>query len=118
MPCILLTVRERISYFSTKNLAFNLIDKKLKKVKTIKTSDGAYAITTIGDEIWWCQSDGICVYDDTLYLLRHLKLGPTDDAALLSQRHIVTAGFDGLRLVSKSGKMNDNPVIIYKTFIV
>ena len=82
----------------------NLFDQELKQVETVTTSDRQWAIKSIGNEIWCCQRDGISVYDNTLHYLRHMKLGSILDASLLSQRHIVIAGVDGLRIVSKSGK--------------
>ena len=97
-------MRERIIFPATISLALNLIDNKLRQVKTVKTSDWIWTIKYIGDEIWCCQNDCIAVYDDTLDRLRHMKLGCTCDALLLSQGHILIAGFNGLRIVSTSGK--------------
>ena len=95
----ILTVRERIRCFATNSLALNLIDNNMKQVKSLKISDSPLALKSIGDQIWCCQSDGICVFGDTLHHLIHLKLGWTYDTSLLSQGHIVIAGEDGLRIV-------------------
>ena len=109
-------MRERILF----SLGLNLIDKNLKLVDTVNTSNWNWnwSIKTIGDEIWCCHSDGISVYDDTLHPLRQLKLGPTHDTALLSQGHNVIAGEDGLRIVLESGKTNANRAITYSTCII
>ena len=96
---VLLTDRERKN-----NLALNLIDRELKQVKTVNTSGFPWSIKPKGDEIWCCQQDFIDVYDDTKHHSRHLKLYWTRDAALLSQGHIVIAGENGLRNISKTGK--------------
>ena len=112
----LLTVRERITYFATTNLASHLIDKKLKPVKIVKISDWSLAIKSIGDEIWCCQHDGICVFDDTLHHLRHMNLGWTRDALLLSQGHIVITGKNGMRIISKTGIVNVHLAIMKTSF--
>ena len=97
-------MRERIIFPATNSLALNLIDNKLRQVKAVKTSDLIWTIKYIGDEIWCCQKDGIAVYDKTLDRLRHIKLGWTCDALLLSQGHIVISEINGLRIVWTSGK--------------
>ena len=62
-------------------MAVNLIDHKLKQVKTVEISNTPSSIKAIGDEIWYFQHDGIGVYDDKLHDLRHLKIGSTSHAS-------------------------------------
>ena len=87
-------MHDSISTANTNSLAFEMVGRKLKKVKSIKASDAPWSLKLIDGEIWSCKYDGVSVYDTTLTLVRRIDTGYSDDVALLPQRNVVIAGPD------------------------
>ena len=106
---------EYISTINKDSLASAIVGRKLKQVKTIKTSDIPWSLKWIDGELRCWQNDGVSVYDTRLTtvrrIVRRIDTGCALNVVRLPGENVVIAG-SALCEMSKSGIDNYS----FKTF--